>query len=177
MSRASARPRRTVSEEEARKIAREAEKKQLESLMDELKEAIGKSQALEPFKDQLLLDITPEGLRIQIVDKQNRPMFDLGKSNLKDYTGEILHEVAKYLNTVPNRVSLSGHTDDKPYGVDARLHQLGALRRSRQCRAARAARRRAGADEDRARRGACVVGAVRPARIPTTRSIAASASS
>ncbi len=42
-------------------------------------------------------------------------MFDLGKSNLKDYTTEILREVAKYLNTVPNRVSLSGHTDDKPY--------------------------------------------------------------
>ncbi len=109
-------PTAEISEEEARSLAKLAEKQQLESLMDELKEAIGKSQALEPFKDQLLLDITPEGLRIQIVDKQNRPMFDLGKSNLKDYTGEILREVAKYLNTVPNRVSLSGHTDDKPYG-------------------------------------------------------------
>jgi chemotaxis protein MotB len=99
----------------AKKIAQEAEKKQLESLMEDLKEAIDKSQALEPFKDQLLLDITPEGLRIQIVDKQNRPMFDLGKSNLKDYTTFILREVAKYLNTVPNRVSLSGHTDDKAF--------------------------------------------------------------
>ena len=94
---------------------REAEKKQLESLLQELREAIDKSQALEPFKDQLLLDISPEGLRIQIVDKQNRPMFDLGKSALKDYTTQILHEVARYLNTVPNRISLSGHTDDKAY--------------------------------------------------------------
>jgi chemotaxis protein MotB len=101
--------------DEARRIAQEAERKQLESLMDELREAIDKSQALQPFKDQLLLDITPEGLRIQIVDKQNRPMFDLGKSNLKDYTAQILREVAKYLNTVPNRISLSGHTDHKPY--------------------------------------------------------------
>ena len=41
--------------------------------MEDLKEAISKSQALKPFKDQLLLDITPEGLRIQIVDAQNRP--------------------------------------------------------------------------------------------------------
>ena len=104
-----------VTEDQAKKIAQEAEKKQLESLMEDLREAIGKSQALEPFKDQLLLDITPEGLRIQIVDKQNRPMFDLGKSNLKDYTTEILREVAKYLNSVPNRISLSGHTDDKAY--------------------------------------------------------------
>ncbi len=109
----------TVSEDDARRIAQQAEKKQLEALMQELKEAIDKSQALEPFKDQLLLDITPEGLRIQIVDKQNRPMFDLGKSNLKDYTTQILHEVAKYLNTVPNRISLSGHTDNKPYAGTA----------------------------------------------------------
>ena len=83
----------------AMKLAEEAEKKQLESLMEELKEAISQSQALAPYKDQLLLDITPEGLRIQIVDKQNRPMFDLGKSQLKDYTAQILKEVAKYLNT------------------------------------------------------------------------------
>ena len=54
--------------------------------MAELREAIDQSQALKPFKDQLLLDITPEGLRIQIVDAQNRPMFDLGSAKLKDYT-------------------------------------------------------------------------------------------
>jgi chemotaxis protein MotB len=106
-----------VTEEEARKLAREVEKKQLTTLMDELKEAIDKSVAMEPFKDQLLLDITPEGLRIQIVDKQNRPMFDLGKSALKDYTAQILREVAKYLNSVPNRISLSGHTDNNAFGV------------------------------------------------------------
>src|SRR6187549_1757360 len=104
-----------VTEDEVRKMAREAERKQLETLLQELREAIAKSQALEPFKDQLLLDITPEGLRIQIVDKQNRPMFDLGKADLKDYTSQILREVAKYLNSVPNRISLSGHTDHKPY--------------------------------------------------------------
>jgi chemotaxis protein MotB len=104
-----------VTEDQVKRLANEAEKKQLESLMDELKEAIDKSQALQPFKDQLLLDITPEGLRIQIVDKQNRPMFDLGGTRLKDYTVQILRELPKYLNTVPNRISLSGHTDSKPY--------------------------------------------------------------
>jgi chemotaxis protein MotB len=104
-----------VTEEDAKKVAQQVERQQLESLMDELKEAIGKSQALEPFKDQVLLDITPEGLRIQIVDKQNRPMFDLGRSDLKDYTTQILREVAKYLNSVPNRISLSGHTDNKAF--------------------------------------------------------------
>jgi chemotaxis protein MotB len=99
----------------ARKAVQAAERAQLESLMDELKKAIDESQALEPFKDQLLLDITPEGLRIQIVDKQNRPMFDVGSTHLKPYTAAILGELAKYLNSVPNHLSLTGHTDATPY--------------------------------------------------------------
>jgi chemotaxis protein MotB len=99
----------------ARKAVEAAERVQLESLMDELRKAVDESQALEPFKDQLLLDITPEGLRIQIVDKQNRPMFDSGGTQLKPYTVAILTELAKYLNTVPNHLSLTGHTDATPY--------------------------------------------------------------
>jgi chemotaxis protein MotB len=101
--------------EEARKIADEADHKKLESLLEELRKAIDKSQALRPFKDQLLLDITPEGLRIQIVDQQNRPMFDVGSAKLKDYTTVILKTLAGYLNTVPNRISMTGHTDIRPY--------------------------------------------------------------
>ncbi|HEY6483127.1 MAG TPA: flagellar motor protein MotB [Steroidobacteraceae bacterium] len=91
------------------------ERKQLESLMEELRRAVDKSQALQPFKDQLLLDITPEGVRIQIVDAQNRPMFDVGSARLRDYTTAILHELAPYLDSVPNRISLTGHTDVRPY--------------------------------------------------------------
>jgi chemotaxis protein MotB len=105
----------SVPEDLAKRIANEAERRQLDTLMEELRKAIDESQALQPFKDQLLLDITPEGLRIQIVDKQNRPMFSLGGTELKDYTVKILRELPQYLNTVPNRISLSGHTDAKPY--------------------------------------------------------------
>jgi chemotaxis protein MotB len=101
--------------ETAKKIAEQADRNKLESLLAQLREAIDHSQALKPFKDQLLLDITPEGLRIQIVDSQNRPMFDLGSAKLKDYTATILHELAPYLNSVPNRISLSGHTDTTAY--------------------------------------------------------------
>ncbi len=100
---------------EAQKIAEAIEQKQLDALMQDLKEAIAKSQALAPFKDQLLLDITPEGLRIQIVDAQNRAMFDLGSSSLKNYTDQILRELSPYLSSVPNRISLTGHTDTTPY--------------------------------------------------------------
>ena len=91
------------------------ENQHLQALMKNLTEAISKSQALQPFKDQLLLDITPEGLRIQIVDEQNRPMFDSGSAQVKDYTDKILRELTPYLNSVPNRISLTGHTDTTPY--------------------------------------------------------------
>ena len=114
-----------------KKIADEAEHKKLESLLEELRQAIDKSQALKPFKDQLLLDITPEGLRIQIVDKQNRPMFDLGSAQLKDYTDRpSCKTLAGYLNTVPNRISLTGHTDIRPYpgGVNYTNWELSADR-------------------------------------------------
>ena len=103
---------------EIEKEARKQERARLEELMQQLQAAIEKSQALAPFKDQLLLDITPEGLRVQIVDKLNRPMFDLGSAQLRPYTTTILQELAAFINRVPNRISLSGHTDDAPYSSD-----------------------------------------------------------
>ena len=109
-----------VSEKEAKaletaRLQKLLEQKQLDALMADLKEAIAKSQALEPFKDQLLLDISPEGLRVQILDAQNRPMFDIGSSRLKSYTNDLLKEVTKYLIMVPNQISITGHTDATPY--------------------------------------------------------------
>ncbi|MCW8806909.1 MAG: flagellar motor protein MotB [Rhodanobacter sp.] len=103
---------------DADKLAHEQEKARLEELMKQLHAAIQSSQALVPFKDQLLLDITPEGLRIQIVDKLNRPMFDLGSATLKPYTAKILRELGQFINSVPNKISISGHTDDAPYTSD-----------------------------------------------------------
>lgn len=108
-----------TEEEEAKRIAAEAEHKKLEALAAELTDAVSKSQALAPFKDQLLIDITPEGLRLQIIDKQNRAMFDIGRAELKDYTIKILRELAPFLGRVPNSISISGHTDAKPYGSGA----------------------------------------------------------
>lgn len=107
-----------ASKEEIDERARELDRKRLEELKVQLNAAIQNSQALAPYKDQLLLDITPDGLRIQIVDKLNRPMFDLGSARLKDYTQAILEELARFINQVPNRITISGHTDDAPYSND-----------------------------------------------------------
>ena len=91
----------------------EAEK--LKLLKGRLEAEIDANPTLKQFKRQLLLDITTEGLRIQIVDEQNRPMFKLAGAELQPYTKVILREIGKVLNDVQNRVSLSGHTDATPY--------------------------------------------------------------
>lgn len=98
-----------------KEIEVEKEKQRLDDLMDKIKEAIESSQALQAFKDQLFIDITPEGLRIQIVDKENRPMFASGSSTLKSYSEVLLKELAGFINEVPNKITLSGHTDATPY--------------------------------------------------------------
>ncbi|OGS90513.1 MAG: flagellar motor protein MotB [Gallionellales bacterium GWA2_60_18] len=92
-----------------------AERKKLEGIKAAVEKAIDSNPALQKFKNQILLDITSEGLRIQIVDEQNRPMFQLGRAELEPYTREILHAIAAVLNEVPNKVSLSGHTDAAVY--------------------------------------------------------------
>ena len=99
-----------VSEQE-----KQLDKQRLDTLLQELKAAIEQSQALRPFKDQLLLDVTPEGLRIQVVDKENRPMFDSSSAILKSYTKIILQQIGKIINTVPNHISIAGHTDATPF--------------------------------------------------------------
>jgi chemotaxis protein MotB len=87
----------------------------LRGLKEKIEAAIDARPTLKQFRHQLLIDITTEGLRIQIVDEQNRPMFALSKAELQPYTREILLEIGKALNDVPNKVSLSGHTDATPY--------------------------------------------------------------
>lgn len=89
----------------------------LKGLKGRLENAIEANKLLKQFKNQLLLDITSEGLRIQIVDEQNRPMFAMSKAELQPYTKEILHEIGRVLNDVPNKISLSGHTDATPYST------------------------------------------------------------
>ncbi|HSH97624.1 MAG: flagellar motor protein MotB [Methylophilaceae bacterium] len=99
----------------AQEAVEKAEKEKLEALKKRIEEAIDSSVTLSKFKNQLLIDITSEGLRIQIVDDQNRPMFASAKAELQPYAKQILHELGGTLNGVSNKISLSGHTDAVPY--------------------------------------------------------------
>lgn len=92
-----------------------AEALQMQRIKKNLDTLVDSNAKLKPFKKQLLIDVTSEGLRIQIVDEKNRPMFALSKAHLQPYTRDILIELAPVLNALPNKISLSGHTDSTPY--------------------------------------------------------------
>jgi chemotaxis protein MotB len=102
---------------DAKKALEAEEKKKLESLKAKIESTIDSNITLQNFKKQLLLDITSEGLRIIIVDELNRPMFNSARAELQPYAKKILQELGKMLNDVPNRISLSGHTDATPYST------------------------------------------------------------
>lgn len=91
------------------------DKLKLDDLKSRLERLIASNETMRDFKSQLLLDITSEGLRIQIVDDKNRPMFALARAELHPYTRDILQKLGGVLNEMPNRISLAGHTDATPY--------------------------------------------------------------
>ncbi|QYF92488.1 flagellar motor protein MotB [Massilia sp. PAMC28688] len=112
-------PEKKTYDLKAAKALLEAEEAgRLKALKARIEATIQANPLLRKYEKQLLLDITSEGLRIQIVDEQNRPMFATGSARLNDYTAEILHVIGMVLNEVPNRVGLSGHTDSTPYMTD-----------------------------------------------------------
>jgi len=113
---------RTINLRAAEAELEHQESVRLLDLKSRLDAAIDANALLRPYKKQLQVDIVPDGLRVQIVDEQNRPMFDSGSAALKDYTREILRELGKLMNDVPNRISLSGHTDATPYALGERAY-------------------------------------------------------
>jgi len=92
-----------------------AEVARLETLKKEIQEKIAASEKLKDISSQIRLDMTRDGLRIQIVDDQNRPMFDSGSAVIKPYMRELLREIGSVLTEVPNHLTLEGHTDAQPF--------------------------------------------------------------
>jgi len=116
----------TQQKGEVRKqVDMDAQKRQLDEIrlnrlrekLDQLIEADPRLKALRPH---LIINMVEEGLRIQIIDSQNRPMFKTGSAEVEPYMRDILRAVAPLLNDIPNKISLSGHTDDFQYASGER---------------------------------------------------------
>lgn len=95
-------------------------KAELSQLQKKIQETLAKkmeqSAVLKSFKDQVKMELTPEGLRIQLIDEQNRPMFQSGGAIPLGHTSELLRAIGLELNQVSNKISISGHTDANRFG-------------------------------------------------------------
>jgi chemotaxis protein MotB len=106
---------KAIRQEQAR-----AEAERLRALKNKVEEVIANDERLAKYKTQIKLDITSEGLRIQIVDDQNRAMFDSGSSEVNFYMRDILRAIGHVLEEVPNHLTIEGHTDAKPFSAGER---------------------------------------------------------
>lgn len=108
-----------ASSEEISKAATERERKAMENTAKAIQKAFAEDKLLQSFKDQINMDFTDEGLRIQIQDKATQVLFDSGSSQVKPYTLSILKEIAQELGKLPNHIVIGGHTDSQQYAGHA----------------------------------------------------------
>jgi len=109
-----------MSGDQAKANRAKLDAQKLGELSAKISAIISSNPKLAEFSDQIKLSITPDGLQIQIVDDQKRPMFDSGSASVKPYMRDILQEIGIALVDVDNKISLDGHTDQAAYGSGAR---------------------------------------------------------
>lgn len=85
------------------------------NLQERIERAIERDPELRQLRNQMRFDLTREGLRIQLLDTDQRPMFELGSDQVAPYMRSLLRTIAPLLNELPNELSISGHTDSVPY--------------------------------------------------------------
>ena len=105
--------------EKAKEEMRKQEEEKFKDAEEKLREAIEADPDLSALAENLIIDMTPEGLRIQIVDKDGNPMFASGSARMFDKTKKLIGKVAEVIQDMPNELSIRGHTDSIPYGPGA----------------------------------------------------------
>jgi chemotaxis protein MotB len=106
------------SDQEAQKLLKELEDEQFRQAEHQLRQAIQQVPDLKTLAQNLIIDRTPEGMRIQLVDQDRISMFASGSAKMEDYTKKLLDLVAQVVARMPNKISISGHTDSTPYQSD-----------------------------------------------------------
>lgn len=99
---------------------RRQEEENFKKAKEDLEKAMQENAELRELAKNLMVDITPEGMRIQLVDQEGKPMFPLGSAEMYDYTKKLVAAVAKVINTMPNALSIRGHTDSHQYAAGAK---------------------------------------------------------
>jgi chemotaxis protein MotB len=125
------------------------ETQKLEELKSEINLSIQNDPSLSGLKDRLLMEVVHDGLRIQLIDNQKNPMFDVGSEKLNPQFEAIFSKISKLLDGVPNKVTIQGHTDAHPYHNPDELEYTNWELSSQRANAARRALIKAGLDENK----------------------------
>jgi chemotaxis protein MotB len=106
---------RNVNLQALRAEVEAADAARLRRVQGRVEQVLEANPALTGLRQQIRMDMTNDGLRIQIVDEQGRAMFDPGSARVKDYMRELLRSIGRSVNDADAQVFLSGHTDATPY--------------------------------------------------------------
>ena len=96
-------------------MAEEFENQNFEEVKEQIIQEVEKAPELADLMENLMIDITPEGLRIQIIDNEGRSMFPSGKAEMYGFMKELVQKVTQVIVPQKNNISVRGHTDGKPY--------------------------------------------------------------
>jgi chemotaxis protein MotB len=101
--------------EKLKKEQRDLENAQFDATEKEIRQAIQDTPELKELAQHLLIDRTPEGLRIQVIDREGKPMFPGGSATMMPHTRQLVAQIATAIRSLPNKVRITGHTDSTPF--------------------------------------------------------------
>lgn len=107
-----------ISEKEIDQEMERRDQQAFREAEEKIRQAMESVPDLKDLSQNLMIDMTSEGLRIQIVDQEGKPMFELGSAKPLPQAEKLLRLVAQVVRDLPNKLSIRGHTDSKPYGRD-----------------------------------------------------------
>jgi chemotaxis protein MotB len=108
-------PMEGMSEQEFKEKLAEREQQKFDKAKEMLEQAVKGIPELKQFQGSMTVDNTPEGLRIQITDQEGLAMFPSGSSAMYGHTRALLDLVSRIVNQLPNKISITGHTDAIPF--------------------------------------------------------------
>jgi chemotaxis protein MotB len=104
-----------LSQAQLDRMLADREEQRLREAAEQVKQAIQDRIDLKSVAENVRLEITPEGLRIQLIDQDQKSMFPLGSANMQESARKLMEEVAKIIAPLPNKITISGHTDSTPF--------------------------------------------------------------
>jgi chemotaxis protein MotB len=100
-------------------MAGDLETAMLEKAASKLKGTLEQTKVFAAIKSQVEISVTKDGLEIQLLEKANQVLFDVGSTVPKEFTRTVLAEIGREIGQLPNKVVISGHTDRRPYQDEA----------------------------------------------------------